>query len=193
MKHCFKCQQTKDESEFNKCRSRPDGLQTQCRECKRAYLNKYYYSEHGNEVSRRYYEANKEVRNKQSREYYKKHAASLNTLSRAYYVDNKDKWKISNKRWYEANKEYYRAKDALRGARKKAVNQFTDKDELWILKEAMALAKIRTKLFNVAWEVDHIIPISKGGAHSADNIQVVPASWNRKKSNKHTEKFFGAN
>ncbi len=34
------------------------------------------------------------------------------------------------------------------------------------------------------YEVDHIIPISKGGLHILENLQYLPASENRRKSNK---------
>ena len=34
------------------------------------------------------------------------------------------------------------------------------------------------------YEVDHIMPISKGGLHSLDNLQYLTISENRKKSNK---------
>jgi 5-methylcytosine-specific restriction endonuclease McrA len=33
-------------------------------------------------------------------------------------------------------------------------------------------------------EVDHVIPISKGGLHSPENLQYLTVSENRKKSNK---------
>lgn len=36
----------------------------------------------------------------------------------------------------------------------------------------------------IGYEVDHIIPISKGGAHSIENFQYLTISENRKKSNK---------
>ena len=36
----------------------------------------------------------------------------------------------------------------------------------------------------VGYEVDHIVPISKGGLHSLENLQYLTASDNRRKSNK---------
>ena len=62
--------------------------------------------------------------------------------------------------------------------------------DVFVLKEAILLAKLREKMLGTKWHVDHIIPVSKGGASSYDNIQVVPALWNRRKSNKHTGLFF---
>lgn len=60
----------------------------------------------------------------------------------------------------------------------------------WVLREAVALAKLRNQMCGGEWHVDHIIPVSKGGLCTHDNLQVVPAYWNRSKSNKHTGRFF---
>ena len=60
----------------------------------------------------------------------------------------------------------------------------------WVLREAVALAKSRNQMCGGEWHVDHIIPVSKGGLCTHDNLQVVPAYWNRSKSNKHTGRFF---
>jgi 5-methylcytosine-specific restriction endonuclease McrA len=35
-----------------------------------------------------------------------------------------------------------------------------------------------------AWDLDHVIPLSKGGEHSYDNVQVTHPSCNRKKGAK---------
>jgi 5-methylcytosine-specific restriction endonuclease McrA len=58
------------------------------------------------------------------------------------------------------------------------------------LSEAVVLCKTRAQLLGTKWHVDHIIPVSKGGDSLYNNIQVVPAVWNRQKSNKHSNRFF---
>lgn len=45
-------------------------------------------------------------------------------------------------------------------------------------------AKRISKETGIPHEVDHIIPISKGGKHHEDNLQILTASENRKKGNK---------
>jgi len=62
--------------------------------------------------------------------------------------------------------------------------------DAFVLSEAVALAKLREKMLGIKWHVDHIVPVSKGGLSSYDNIQVVPALWNRQKSNKHSSAYF---
>lgn len=65
-----------------------------------------------------------------------------------------------------------------------------DAFDAWVLKEAVELAQLRKQICGGEWHVDHIIPVSKGGQCTHDNLQVVPAFWNRSKSNKHTGRFF---
>ena len=46
-----------------------------------------------------------------------------------------------------------------------------------------------TETTGIKWHVDHIKPLSRGGAHSLDNLQIVPATWNLQKSNNNEEKW----
>jgi len=39
------------------------------------------------------------------------------------------------------------------------------------------------------FEVDHTVPLSKGGKHHPNNLQIVPRSWNREKRNNHSERW----
>lgn len=191
-KYCVKCSTNKHKSEFNKCTLRADGLQTQCRICKHTYRRQYVESEHGKLKAKQYHEANKLSRNEQSRAHYVINADKLNVNSREYYRTHCDNWKQTNKKWYDNNTQYYRAKDALRGARKRAVNEIDTPEKLWVLREAYSLAKLRSNITGIKWEVDHINPISLGGKHALENIQVVSMVWNRRKGNKHANKFIGA-
>jgi 5-methylcytosine-specific restriction endonuclease McrA len=103
-----------------------------------------------------------------------------------------------------AKQERKRASQPLTEARKQARLRYQlarrsgekELDELsaFVLKEAVDLMRLRNKLHSgkCKWHVDHIVPVSRGGASSYDNLQVVPALWNRRKSNRHAERFFGA-
>ena len=81
-KICSKCRRELPLSEFNKDRTRKDGLQTYCKDCRKQYMkqyNKEYYVEHRNERI----------------EYIKQ-----------WKVDNLEYDKQYKKQWYADNPEY---------------------------------------------------------------------------------------
>lgn len=94
--------------------------------------------------------------------------------------------KAARKRWAKANSDYWTAQQSKR----RTLSRELSVDEFWVLQEAVLLARMREKIVGGKWHVDHIIPVSRGGTSEPSNLQVVPADWNRKKSNKHSERFF---
>lgn len=42
MKKCNSCQKDKEDSDFNKCASKPGGLSNKCKECNKNYLKNHY-------------------------------------------------------------------------------------------------------------------------------------------------------
>ena len=120
---------------------------------------------------------------------------------REHYAKNREKRKRQANEWYHANSEY-----ALE-QRKVYVAANPEKARAWGRKSANKRRAIKQEVFVEVvearvvfdrdkgqcgicgepvdpmspWEVDHIVPISKGGAHGYANVQLSHRSCNRKK------------
>lgn len=46
------------------------------------------------------------------------------------------------------------------------------------------VARLMTRRYGVPFEVDHVVPLAKGGAHHPSNLQILTAAENRRKSAK---------
>ena len=109
--------------------------------------------------------------------------------------DRSKKWKIEN---LEKSREYSR-KASIRRRKmtpwkvnelnrrrdtriKNGVSKITDEEKRAI--EVVYEARCRiSKCTGIAFHVDHISPISKGGKHHPCNLQILPATWNLRKNN----------
>lgn len=109
-KICSYCKQEKSKTKFNKNKSRPDGLNCHCSECRKVYA-KQYYLENKNKIL----ESNK-----------------------VWYSNNKTQHQKLVDAWYNRNKAVRREKDMRRYAsKKKATPIWADKESiLSIYKEA---------------------------------------------------------
>lgn len=156
------------------------------------------------EKARRWYANNKDRAREAKRRYYATDAGKAQKRKEdAAYVASGGRAKQEAKRavtplsearraarikWAKNNQAYFTAMRAYRRTLEKALDPF----EFWVMQEAVELARLRERVVGGLWHVDHIIPVSKGGDSCPDNLQVVPAAWNRRKSNVHAERFFGA-
>jgi len=68
--------------------------------------------------------------------------------------------------------------------RTKKKNQMPDDADSSKILEFYKEAERLTKETGIMYSVDHIIPISKGGLHHQDNLQVITLSENSRKGNK---------
>jgi len=144
-------------------------------EAQKAPRNKYEASEKGKAAKKRH------------EENYKLSGGREATEAKRSEKPISEARKAARKRWAEKNKHYFAAQRSLRRGLFKKASDF----DKFVFIEAAALAASRKGLTGFEWHVDHIVPVTKNGTSEFSNIQVVPASWNRKKSNRTTQKFFG--
>lgn len=106
---------------------------------------------------------------------------------------NKDAKSLANKKYAKNNLHVVLAKNKkAKTAKIKRIPKWLTETDLWMMQEAYNLAQIRTKKFGFVWEVDHIIPLqgrNVSGLHVPLNLQVIPRTFNRIKSNH----FLGVN
>lgn len=99
-----------------------------------------------------------------------------------YYVDNKPAYKKRAAEDFQKNKSaYYRRKYAYRAKLNKVDLTKEEKDQIdymyWLARDLCVTSGEK-------YEVDHIMPIFKGGVHHPDNLQILPMSVNRSKGAK---------
>lgn len=80
-------------------------------------------------------------------------------------------------------------KNARYRARKKNCHVPLSESEKLRIQEIYKKAKDLTKLTGTAHHVDHIIPLSRGGLHHPDNLQILTARENILKGNKLLKEF----
>ena len=164
MKHCWCCSTSKPELSFGINRSKPDGLATECKDCKR-------------KNDREYAARNKEAANKRASEWY---------YNNYEYVIVKNQ--IVSKQWRKEHKDKNTAKAArYRSSKLKATPSWLTEEQLNQIESFYWLSKVQYELTDTKYHVDHIVPL-KGktvcGLHVPWNLQVIPALENICKGNK---------
>jgi hypothetical protein len=132
-------------------------------------------------------EVNREQHRKEVAKYQKENGAKVTAYLKEWKKNNPEKVKLSSKKSRQKNKASRNANTAKRRAARvdRTPNWITD-DDLFLIKEAYALAELRTKTTGIEWHVDHIVPLlgsTVSGLHCSENLQVIPAKHNLSKQN----------
>jgi len=207
MKTCTKCNLSQSKTEFCKQTGRADGLQSNCKTCKKKYykLHKEYlaikYKKYRDDNSEKLREKNKlyHVNNKASISAKNKIYRSLNTnkalaQQKAWKKANPEKTKTHCKNYRDANSENMSAyRHARRALNKNADGAYVGDDiRALIVKQLNKCVYCRKNLIlkgDGKYHIDHRIPLSLGGTNFPDNLQILCPKCNLTKGASHPNDY----
>ncbi len=200
LKQCIKCRTKKPVSEFNKDKSRKDGLQNYCRDCGRRYRQ-----EHKKEAA----EYQKQYQKQYQKRYKQEHKKENVTYIKQYCLDHKKDKAIYDKQYRQENKEKTRlrmrlyhqtgqGKDVAKRARHKrrafklcvgyevfSPNKILERDGYICQKcGKKTCPDFKNQYHPLYPNLDHIISLSKGGYHTRINTQCLCRQCNMEKGNR---------
>ena len=172
---CRICSVEKLIAEFNKHKTYKDGIDTACKECVRERKRQIWAAdpERYRAYSKKYKQANKELIAKRSKKYVAENRETRIATMKSY-----------RQRTKEIQAEYVRRRQAAKLQRTPA---WLTEDDIWMMREAYKLAKLRTQMFGFSWHVDHVLPLqgaTVSGLHVPVNLQVIPWLDNVRKHNR---------
>jgi hypothetical protein len=128
---------------------------------------------------------NRERRNKYCLEWARKNYQKLCISRKTWRLNNPEKIKESQKKHYILHPENRMKKLALRRCREKNQAPELTENQKKII-DCLFMQAIRLgKIFGTKFDIDHIIPIAKGGLHIPSNLQILPAKINKAKGSRH--------
>lgn len=179
---CSKCKIKKSLSEFHKRAEAKQGVQSWCKECK----------------------STRKIKRSKRKGYKICTRCSIEKLVSQFgnnkiQYDGKHSWcrkcLISTKREYrkkypDRDKKGKSERMAKRRARlANVISGNIPSKEYLLNKQNGMCAYCKCKGKNVVWHLDHIIPISKGGSNTINNVQILCMSCNLKKNDKDPIRF----
>lgn len=186
-KRCSKCKVVQGLDEFSNHKRAKDGKQSECKTCGKEYNAKHrqknieYQKEHYQENEEYYKEYNKRYHQKNIEEYKKRSQKNIEKIKKyrkRYYQKNIEKYKGYVKKYCQKNPEKIREKSSKRRALKlKVTAGIVDYEEIKD-RDKMNCYLCGEDITDDNYHFDHVYPLSKGGAHSMDNIKVTHARCN---------------
>lgn len=158
IKLCKRCKIEKSITEFDRHAQMSDGFLNKCKNCVRSY-------------QRDWSKTHKRLSTEKDRERVKK-----------WVSENMERYSKNTGEWAKRNLDKRRAYSSKYRALKRG-NKHEPYDCAQIIEEEHSICYICLAYIDNP-QLDHVIPISKGGSDSRDNLRVACGECNRKKSDK---------
>ena len=184
-KKCTSCKEIKPITEFFKDASRKDGLCIRCKECHVQLVKKWQMN--NNERFREINRILKQTHKKQHSEQSKKRARANPEKTRAIAKRSREKHPETRRCWQKKNKDKLRNYSATRKARLAGNGGNLTVEEWYAILDFYGHKCLCCGRGNVRLTIDHVVPISLGGKHSADNVQPLCGPCNSRKKDKYID------
>jgi 5-methylcytosine-specific restriction endonuclease McrA len=181
-KPCTKCGQIKLFSEFNNRRASPDGKQPKCRDCEKADHRAYNAKNSARNTAKAtaWNKANSERRKIITNNYVLRNPEKRRETNKLNHLKNRNKRLIQTKEWRLANMDKARSYVLKRrGLIKSTAKQISIKEINKLYSSSCKYCGSNDKI-----EIDHIVPLSKGGRHSIGNLAPACRKCNASKGDK---------
>lgn len=145
------------------------------------------------ESKKRYLEKHPGKARQFRRSWHAKNPDKYKLYMRAWRKANPEEWKKLQKRWYEKNYEKVQALGAARRAHRlnaKGVDKtisiasLCERDDWRCHICGCKIEKNKRKDASMGPSIDHVIPLSKGGSHTWQNVRIAHRSCNSRKGNR---------
>jgi 5-methylcytosine-specific restriction endonuclease McrA len=201
MRECRVCGVEKSLDEFYAEKSNPEGRQTLCAECVRARARRWGEENHDRKIAsmakwraenreyrKAYRAANRERELLRKRERYWRDPEAARAKDRAFRLSHPESSRASSARWIQAhpdrvaeyrNSDRYKTMHCERNAAKRsAVTERVDYEA--VLAERGMVCHICGEGIDARSDLhfDHVVPLARGGPHTAENIRPSHARCN---------------
>lgn len=184
-KRCTQCHQVKPLSEFRTDKRASDGRRSECAECTREYKREWRRRniEKVHAYHRQWYKENKEKAQHHKEKWRLKNPNYDTEQSRQWRIAHPKQYKKTRHAYFERTREAHRQRERAYRARKQdaTVEDVTARGWLEIVQAYDSRCVYCGEVCDSP-SMDHVIPISQGGAHSYDNILPACLDCNRKKA-----------
>jgi 5-methylcytosine-specific restriction endonuclease McrA len=189
MKFCNLCKADKSLDDFYNNKAANDGKSTYCKPCWSAYMREQDKKHKKRKAARvhAYYMQNRERKAEITREWRKVNKKRILAVQAEYRKNNSNVIAAKQSDWARQNPHKIRANALRQIAKRKGATIYTilDRDVLRILMSPCSVNECTNKDI----ELDHVIPLSRGGSHGIGNMQPLCSHHNRVKNNKTNMEF----
>jgi len=150
---------------------------------------KQYYKKNKDAVAscnRKWSDKNPGRKAQLAKEWRQKNKEYVNAVSREWKKNNPEKVKEMIQSRIQKDRDSYLAERRMARSKRRAIlkERLHPEHNFKLEKVLTDQCKRLYKRFGVKFEVDHIVPLDKGGWHHHLNLQVIPMVWNRRKHTK---------